>query len=41
MIAVVPQAHVAQALQLLQAQGELATVIGEIRPGSSGVVIDA
>jgi phosphoribosylformylglycinamidine cyclo-ligase len=41
MIAVVPPAHVAQALQLLHAQGETATVIGEIRAGNSGVVIDA
>jgi phosphoribosylformylglycinamidine cyclo-ligase len=41
MVAVVPQAHAAQALQILQAEGEQATVIGEIRPGNSGVVIDA
>jgi phosphoribosylformylglycinamidine cyclo-ligase len=41
MVVVLPQAHVAQALQLLQAQGEQATLIGEIRPGNSGVVIDA
>ncbi len=41
MIAVVPQTHADEALQLLQAQGEQATLIGEIRPGNSGVVIDA
>jgi phosphoribosylformylglycinamidine cyclo-ligase len=40
MVVVVPQAHVASSLQLLQAQGEQASVIGEIRPGNSGVVID-
>ncbi|MEO6079917.1 MAG: phosphoribosylformylglycinamidine cyclo-ligase [Steroidobacteraceae bacterium] len=41
MVVVVPLPHVAPALQLLQAQGEQATVIGEIRPGNSGVIIDA
>jgi len=40
MVVVIAQAHVAEALQLLQAQGEQATVIGTIRPGNSGVVID-
>jgi phosphoribosylformylglycinamidine cyclo-ligase len=40
MIVVLPQAHVAAALQLLQEGGEQATVVGTIRPGSSGVVID-
>jgi len=40
MVVVVPQAHVAASLQLLQAQGEQAAVIGAIRPGNSGVVID-
>jgi phosphoribosylaminoimidazole (AIR) synthetase len=40
MIAVVPQAHVDQALALLTAAGEQATLIGAIRPGNAGVVID-
>jgi phosphoribosylformylglycinamidine cyclo-ligase len=40
MVVVVPQSHVPVALQLLQANGEQATVIGNIRPGNSGVVID-
>jgi phosphoribosylformylglycinamidine cyclo-ligase len=40
MVVVVPQEHVAEALQLLQALGDQATVIGSIRPGNSGVVID-
>jgi phosphoribosylformylglycinamidine cyclo-ligase len=40
MVVVLPQAHVEQGLQLLRAQGEQATIIGSIRPGSSGVVID-
>jgi phosphoribosylformylglycinamidine cyclo-ligase len=40
MVVVLAQEHVAEALQLLQAQGEQATVIGSIRPGNSGVVID-
>ncbi len=40
MVVVVPPTHVAQALQLLQAQGEQASLIGVIRPGSAGVVID-
>jgi phosphoribosylformylglycinamidine cyclo-ligase len=41
MVVVLPQAHVAHGLQLLQAQGEQATIIGTIRPGHSGVVIDS
>jgi phosphoribosylformylglycinamidine cyclo-ligase len=41
MVVVLPQAHVAQGLQLLQAQGEQATIIGTIRQGHSGVVIDS
>ncbi len=40
MVVVVPQEHVTQALQLLQAAGEQATLIGGIRRGNSGVVID-
>ncbi|MET0281819.1 MAG: phosphoribosylformylglycinamidine cyclo-ligase [Steroidobacteraceae bacterium] len=40
MIAVVPAAHAAAALALLQDQGEQATLIGAIRPGNAGVVID-
>jgi phosphoribosylformylglycinamidine cyclo-ligase len=41
MVVVLPQANVSQALELLRAQGEQATVIGAIRPGNSGVVIDS
>jgi phosphoribosylformylglycinamidine cyclo-ligase len=40
MVVVVPPEHAAAALQLLQQHGERASVIGEIRPGTSGVVID-
>jgi len=40
MVVIVAQEHVAGSLQLLQAQGERAAVIGAIRPGDSGVVID-
>jgi phosphoribosylformylglycinamidine cyclo-ligase len=40
MVVIVPAAHCAQALQLLRDAGEQASVIGEIRPGNSGVVID-
>ncbi|MEO8315830.1 MAG: phosphoribosylformylglycinamidine cyclo-ligase [Pseudomonadota bacterium] len=40
MVVVLPQANVSQALELLRAQGEQATVIGAIHPGNSGVVID-
>jgi phosphoribosylformylglycinamidine cyclo-ligase len=40
MVAVVPARHAEQALMLLNAAGEQATLIGEIRAGSSGVVID-
>ena len=40
MVVVVPPAHVAEALSLLHASGEQATVIGSIRSGNSGVVID-
>jgi phosphoribosylformylglycinamidine cyclo-ligase len=40
MVVVLAQEHVAQALQLLQAEGDQATVIGRIRPGNAGVVID-
>jgi phosphoribosylformylglycinamidine cyclo-ligase len=40
MVVVLAQAHVEKALQLLQSQGDQATVIGSIRPGNSGVVID-
>jgi phosphoribosylformylglycinamidine cyclo-ligase len=39
MIAVVPQEQASQALALLASHGESAQVIGEIRPGSRGVVI--
>ena len=40
MIAVVRPEHLDAALKLLGDAGEQATLIGEIRPGSSGVVID-
>jgi phosphoribosylformylglycinamidine cyclo-ligase len=40
MIAVVPQAYVEKALALLIAAGEQATLIGAIRPGNAGVVIE-
>jgi phosphoribosylformylglycinamidine cyclo-ligase len=39
MVVVLPQEHASQALTLLKAHGESAQVIGEIRPGSRGVVI--
>jgi len=39
MIAVVPGTHVDETLRLLVARGETATVIGEVRRGSAGVVI--
>jgi phosphoribosylformylglycinamidine cyclo-ligase len=40
MVAVVPAPHVDQALKMLAAAGERASVIGEIRAGHAGVVID-
>jgi phosphoribosylformylglycinamidine cyclo-ligase len=40
MVVVVPQAGADAALALLRAQGEQATLIGGIRPGNAGVVID-
>ena len=40
MIAVVPAERADAALALLRAGGETATLIGEIRPGNAGVVID-
>jgi phosphoribosylformylglycinamidine cyclo-ligase len=39
MVVIVAQQHAQQALQLLSASGERATIIGEIRAGTSGVVI--
>jgi phosphoribosylaminoimidazole (AIR) synthetase len=39
MIVVVPAAAADAALGLLQASGETAALIGEIRPGNAGVVI--
>ena len=39
MIAVVPRTHVEETLRLLNARGETATLIGEVRRGSAGVVI--
>ncbi|HTX06726.1 MAG TPA: phosphoribosylformylglycinamidine cyclo-ligase [Steroidobacteraceae bacterium] len=40
MIAVVSPAHLTQTLELLAAHGESAQLIGEIRPGSRGTVIE-
>jgi phosphoribosylformylglycinamidine cyclo-ligase len=40
MVAVVPASHADQAVRLLNAAGEQATLIGEIRAGNAGVVID-
>jgi phosphoribosylformylglycinamidine cyclo-ligase len=40
MVAVVPAPQADQAVQLLNAAGEQATLIGEIRAGNAGVVID-
>ena len=40
MIAVVRAADAARAIDLLNAAGETATLIGEIRAGNAGVVID-
>ena len=40
MVVVVPAARVDAALAHLRAAGETATLIGEIRPGTAGVVID-
>ena len=40
MVAVVPAAQADAALELLRAAGESATLIGEIRPGNAGVVIE-
>ncbi|MBX5461772.1 MAG: phosphoribosylformylglycinamidine cyclo-ligase [Steroidobacteraceae bacterium] len=39
MVAIVPAAHADEALRVLNARGETATVIGEVRRGSAGVVI--
>ncbi|MDE2052241.1 MAG: phosphoribosylformylglycinamidine cyclo-ligase, partial [Gammaproteobacteria bacterium] len=39
MVAVVSKEHAPQALELFAARGESAQIIGEIRPGSRGVVI--
>jgi phosphoribosylformylglycinamidine cyclo-ligase len=40
MVVVVPAAQADAALALLGASGETATLIGEIRPGNTGVLID-
>ncbi len=40
MVVVVPAGQVDAALALLETSGETATLIGEIRPGNAGVVID-
>jgi len=39
MVAIVPAAHADEALRVLTARGETATVIGEVRRGAAGVVI--
>ncbi len=40
MIAIVPAAHAQAALTLLQAEGETAQIIGEVRAGGHGIVIN-
>jgi phosphoribosylformylglycinamidine cyclo-ligase len=40
MVAVVSKEHAAQAVELLGARGEAAQIIGEIRPGSRGCLIE-
>ena len=40
MVAIVPQEHAQAALDLLNSRGETATVIGEVRKGGHGVVIN-
>ena len=40
MAVIVPQSHAAQAVELLAARGESARIIGEIRAGTRGVVIE-
>ncbi len=40
MVAIVPQQHAQQAVEFLAARGESARIIGEIRPGTDGVVIE-
>src|SRR5690606_35589876 len=40
MVAVVPAAHADEALALLRDAGEQASLIGEIRTGNAGVVIE-
>lgn len=40
MVAIVPKEHASRAVELLCARGEAAQVIGEIRAGSRGVVIE-
>ena len=41
MVVVVPPEHVAAAVQFLNARGETASVIGEVRAGERGVLIEA
>jgi phosphoribosylaminoimidazole (AIR) synthetase len=40
MVAIVPQEHTGAAVDLLNARGETACVIGEVRKGGQGVVIN-
>jgi phosphoribosylformylglycinamidine cyclo-ligase len=40
MIAIVPKEHAQTAVDLLNARGEKASVIGEVRKGANGVVIN-
>jgi len=39
MVAIVPKEHAQTAVDLLNARGEKASVIGEVRKGANGVVI--
>jgi len=41
MVAIVPAAAAAEAVRLLRAHGEDAMLIGEVRRGTQGVIIDA
>jgi phosphoribosylformylglycinamidine cyclo-ligase len=41
MVVIVPPEHAAAAVEFLAARGETATIVGEVRAGSRGVVIHA
>ncbi len=40
MVVLVPPQHAAQAVEFLAARGETARIIGEVRSGTHGVVIE-